>query len=210
VFVKDFMSASPITINADTPILEALNIMRKRKVHQLPVMDHGKLVGLVTERELLKVSPSPATTLSVFEMNYLLSKMTVREVLVKDPITVEPSCTIEEAALQMRQHHVRSLLVVDGEKLQGIITQTDVFDALIRIFGLHRAGVRLVLEMENKVGALADLLAIVKKHGLNVIGVACREMEDQKVHVMLRLGASVVDELLDDLAANGIRILYNS
>ncbi len=210
MFVKDFMSASPITINADTPILEALNIMRKRKVHQLPVMDHGKLVGLVTERELLKVSPSPATTLSVFEMNYLLSKMTVREVLVKDPITVEPSCTIEEAALQMRQHHVRSLLVVDGEKLQGIITQTDVFDALIRIFGLHRAGVRLVLEMENKVGALADLLAIVKKHGLNVIGVACREMEDQKVHVMLRLGASVVDELLDDLAANGIRILYNS
>lgn len=210
MFVKDFMSSSPITIPIETPILEALNIMRKRKVHQLPVMNKGKLAGLVAERELLKVSPSPASTLSVYEMNYLLSKMTVKDVLVKDPISVESNCTIEEAALQMREQRIRSLLVVDNGELKGIITQSDVFEALIRIFGLRKPGIRLVLEMDNKIGALADLLILVKNHGLNVNGVACREKDEQKVHVMVRLGAANVDELLNDFAANEIRVIYNN
>ncbi len=210
MFVKDFMTTSPITIPIDTPVLEALNIMRKRKVHQLPVMDRGKLAGLVTERELLKVSPSPATTLSIYEMNYLLSKMTIKEVLVKDPITVESNCTIEEAALQMREHGIRSLLVVDNGQLRGIITQTDVFEALIRIFGLRKPGVRLVLEMENRVGALADMLNIVKNHGINVHGVACREKDDRIITVMLRLSATKVDDLVKDFGDNGITVVYNN
>jgi len=210
MFVKDFMTTSPITIPIDTPVLEALNIMRKRKVHQLPVMDRGKLAGLVTERELLKVSPSPATQLSIYEMNYLLSKMTVKEVLVKDPITVESNCTIEEAALQMREHGIRSLLVVDNGQLRGIITQTDVFEALIRIFGLRKPGIRLVLEMEDRVGALADMLNIVKKHGLNVQGVAFRDKDDRTINVMLRLSATNVDDLVKDFEDNGIKVVYNN
>ncbi|MBF7082343.1 CBS domain-containing protein [Desulfallas sp. Bu1-1] len=210
MFVKDYMSTSPITIPVDTPVLEALNTMRKRKIHQLPVMNRGKLAGLITELELLTVTPSPASTLSVFEMNYLLSKMTVKDVLVKEPVTVEPSCTIEEAALKMREHGIRCLLVVEDDQLKGIITQTDVFDALIRIFGLHKAGVRLVLEMENKVGALADVLQVVKEYGLNVLGVACREKEDNTVQVMLRLRAAGVDDLINDLTARGIRVLYSN
>lgn len=212
MFVRDYMTTSPITIPEDTSLTEALKIMQKRKIHQLPVMsvNSGKLVGLVTERELLKASPSPATTLSVYEMNDLLSKMTVKNVLVKDPILVGSSYTIEEAALQMREHSIRCLLVVDDNELRGIITQTDVFEALIRTFGLHRAGVRLVLEMENKVGALADVLLVVKEHGLNVLAVACREMNDHKINVMLRFSAANVDNLTKDLADRGIRTLYNN
>lgn len=210
MFVKDFMTTSPISIPIETPILEALSIMRKRKVHQLPVMNKGKLAGLVAERELLKVSPSPASTLSIFEMNHLLSKMTVKDVLVKDPIAVESTCTIEEAALQMREQRIRSLLVVDDGRLMGIITQTDVFEALIRIFGLRKPGIRLVLEMENKVGALADLLILVKKRDINVHAVALREKDDRLVHVMIRLASTNVDELLNDFAGNGIRVIYNN
>lgn len=210
MFVRDYMSTSPITIPVNTPVLEALNIMRSKKIRQLPVVDRGKLVGIISERELLTVSPSPASTLSIYEMNYLLAKMTVKDVLVKDPISVPSSCTIEEAALQMRQHRIRCLLVVDTGELVGIITQTDVFDALIRTFGLHRAGVRLVLEMDNKVGALADVLMVVKEHRLNVLGVACREKDDGKVHVMLRLSAANADELLNDLNGRGIKVIYNN
>lgn len=210
MFVKDFMTTSPISIPIETPILEALSIMRKRKVHQLPVMNKGKLAGLVAERELLKVSPSPASTLSIFEMNHLLSKMTVKDVLVKDPISVESACTIEEAALQMREHRIRSLLVVDDGQLKGIITQSDVFEALIRIFGLRKPGIRLVLEMENRVGALADLLILVKKRDINVHAVALREKDDRLVHVMVRLASTNVDELLNDFAGNGIRVIYNN
>ncbi len=210
MFVKDFMTTPPISIPIETPILEALSIMRKRKVHQLPVTNKGKLAGLVAERELLKVSPSPASTLSIFEMNHLLSKMTVKDVLVKDPISVESTCTIEEAALQMREHRIRSLLVVDDGQLKGIITQSDVFEALIRIFGLRKPGIRLVLEMENKVGALADLLILVKKRDINVHAVALREKDDRLVHAVVRLASANVDELLGDFADNGIRVIYNN
>ena len=210
MFVKDFMSTSPINIPIETPILEALSIMRKRKVHQLPVMNKGKLVGLVAERELLKVSPSPATTLSIFEMNHLLSKMSVKDVLVKDPISVESNCTIEEAALLMREHRIRSLLVVDNGQLKGIITQSDVFEALIRIFGLRKPGIRLVVEMENKVGALADLLILVKNRDINVHAVALREKDDQLVHVTIRLASTNVDDLLNDFTNSGIRVIYHN
>ncbi|SFG36999.1 acetoin utilization protein AcuB [Desulfotomaculum arcticum] len=211
MFVKDYMSPSPITITNQTPVFEALSIMRKRKIHQLPVLNsRGKLTGLITELELLTVSPSPASTLSIYEMNYLLSKMTVKDVLTKEPVIVEPSCTIEEAALKMREHSIRCLLVVENDELKGIITQTDVFDALIRTFGLHKAGVRMVLEMDDKVGALADVLNIVREHGLNVLGVACRDKDDSSVQVMLRLRAANVDELEKSLNKNGIRVIYVS
>lgn len=211
MFVKDYMSPSPITITTQTPVFEALNIMRKRKIHQLPVLNsRGKLAGLVTELELLTVSPSPASTLSIYEMNYLLSKMTVKDVLAKEAVLVEPSCTIEEAALKMREHSIRCLLVVENDELKGIITQTDVFNALIRTFGLHKAGVRMVLEVDDKVGALAGVLNIVKEHNLNILGLAFRDKEDGTVQVMLRLRAANVDELENSLKQNGISVVYVS
>jgi len=211
MFVKDYMSPSPITITTQTPVFEALSTMRKRKIHQLPVLNsRGKLAGLITELELLTVSPSPASTLSIYEMNYLLSKMTVKDVLVKDPVNVEPSCTIEEAALKMREHSIRCLLVVEKDELKGIITQTDVFNALIRTFGLHKAGVRMVLEMDDKVGALAGVLNIVKEFNLNILGLAFRDKDDGSVQVMLRLRAANVDDLEKSLNQNGIRIIYVS
>lgn len=211
MFVKDYMSPSPITITNQTPVFEALSIMRKRKIHQLPVLNsRGKLAGLITELELLTVSPSPASTLSIYEMNYLLSKMTVKDVLAKEPVIVESNCTIEEAALKMREHSIRCLLVVDNDELKGIITQTDVFNALIRTFGLHKAGVRMVLEMDDKVGALAAVLNIVKEHNLNVLGVALRDKDENTVQVMIRLRAANVDELEKSLNSQGIRVVYIS
>ncbi len=137
-------------------------------------------MGLVTERELLTVSPSPATTLSIYEMNYLLAKMVAKEVMVKKPITVEPSSTIEEAALIMRDNKLGSLLVTENGNLAGIITQTDVFDQLIRVFGLRKAGTRVVIETEDKVGALADIVDEVRNLGLNLVGVAISDRPDRK------------------------------
>ncbi|MBE3586408.1 CBS and ACT domain-containing protein [Desulfofundulus thermocisternus] len=206
MFVRDYMSTSPICINSGTPILEALNIMRKNRIRHLPVVDKGQLVGLVTERDLLTVSPSPATTLSVFEMNYLLSKMVVKEVMKTSPITIGPDCSIEEASLIMREHKIGSLPVVEEDRLVGIITQTDILDALIRIFGLRKAGTRLVLEVSDRIGALADILAIVREHQINVIGVACREKEEQRVQIMLRLSTVEPQSLINDLQKQGYEV----
>ncbi|MCL6559074.1 MAG: CBS and ACT domain-containing protein [Firmicutes bacterium] len=206
MFVRDYMSTSPVTINPGTPILEALNIMKKNKIRHLPVVDKGRLGGLVTERDLLTVSPSPATTLSVFEMNYLLSKMVVKDVMKINPIIVVPDCTIEEASLIMREHKIGSLPVVEEDRLVGIITQTDILDALIRIFGLRKAGTRLVLEVSDRIGALADILAIVRDHQINVIGVACRYKENERVQIMLRLSTVEPDPLVQDLQKQGFEV----
>lgn len=206
MFVKNHMTPNPITVEPNTPIFEALNLMKKHRIKQLPVVEDGKLLGLVTERDLLTVSPSPATTLSIYEINYLLSRMTVKEVMIKSPARISPDATIEEAAVIMREHRFGSLLVMEGENLVGIITESDLFEALIKIFGFRRPGVRLVLEAENKLGTLADLLGIVRDHQINVIGLACIEL-GEKVQIMLRLSTSQVSSLVEELKTKGYNVL---
>ncbi|MGB9833388.1 MAG: CBS domain-containing protein [bacterium] len=206
MFVKNHMTPNPITVEPNTPIFEALNLMKKHRIKQLPVVEDGKLLGLVTERDLLTVSPSPATTLSIYEINYLLSRMTVKEVMIKSPARISPDATIEEAAVIMREHRFGSLLVMEGENLVGIITESDLFEALIKIFGFRRPGVRLVLEAENKLGTLADLLGIVRDHQINVIGLACIEL-GEKVQIMLRLSTSQVSPLVEELKTKGYNVL---
>ncbi|MCR4432679.1 MAG: CBS domain-containing protein [Caldiserica bacterium] len=206
MFVKNHMTPNPITVEPNTPIFEALNLMKKHRIKQLPVVEDGKLLGLVTERDLLTVSPSPATTLSIYEINYLLSRMTVKEVMIKSPARISPDATIEEAAVIMREHRFGSLLVMEGENLVGIITESNLFEALIKIFGFRRPGVRLVLEAENKLGTLADLLGIVRDHQINVIGLACIEL-GEKVQIMLRLSTSQVSPLVEELKTKGYNVL---
>jgi len=206
VFIKDHMTPNPITISSHTPVLEALDILKKHKIRQLPVVDNGALTGLVTRYDLLTVSPSPATTLSVFEMNYLLSKMVVREVMIKNPPTISPEASIEEAAVIMREKKIDSLLVLENGKLTGIITESDLFEALIQLFGFRRAGTRIVIETDNRVGALADLLDIVREHNISVIGIACVERPEAKVQVVLRLSTTEPASLVEDFKNKGVDV----
>lgn len=208
MFVKDYMTAAPITITPATPVLEALEIMKRHEIRHLPVADRGKLVGLVTERGLLTVSPSPATTLSVYEMNYLLAKMTVKEAMVKSLITTTPAATIEDAALIMRDKKVGCLPVLEAAEMVGIITQTDIFDSLVDIFGLRKAGVRIVVETRNRLGVLADILGVVRENNIHVIGVACLDRDDGKVYIMLRLRTAKPETIVESLKAAGFKVAY--
>lgn len=206
MFVKDCMTANPISIKPSTPVLEAINTLKKNKIRQLPVVERGQLAGLVTRYELLTVSPSPASTLSVYEMNYLLSKMEVKEVMIKKPVTVQPSTTIEEAALVMRDNKLDALLVTEKDKLLGIITESDVFDQLIKIFGLRKAGSRIVIETEDRVGVLAEVLSEVRNLGINLVGVAIADKSDRKVQIMLRVGTADPAELVNKIKENGFTV----
>ncbi len=206
MFIRDHMTPSPITIPSHTPVLEAMEILKKHRIRQLPVVDKGALVGLVTRYDLLTVSPSPATTLSVFEMNYLLSKMVVKEVMIKNPPVISPEAHIEEAAVIMREHKVDALLVVENGKLIGIITESDLFEALIKVFGFRRPGIRMVIETENRVGALADMLAIVRDHNISVIGIACEEKTENKVQVMLKLSTAESGSLVEEFNQKGFYV----
>ena len=129
--VKDLMSGPPITIAPDTPVLEARRVMQVRAIRHLLVVEHGRLVGIVTDRDIRLNMPSPATTLSVWEVNYLLARLTVREVMTTSVIVVEPDRAVQDAATLLVTEKIGALPVVDGEQLVGIVTETDFLRAFV-------------------------------------------------------------------------------
>ncbi|HOJ12640.1 MAG TPA: CBS domain-containing protein, partial [Clostridiales bacterium] len=150
--VKSRMTSNPYIISPDATIAEALEIMRKNNIRRLPVVKNGKLVGIVTEREMQEVTPSKATTLSVFELNYLLSKTKVSAVMTRDVITVSPDSLLEEAAVLMRDNRVGALPVIQDDRVVGIITETNIFDAFIDLLGFRDSGTRISVEVEDSPG----------------------------------------------------------
>lgn len=210
MFVRDYMSRDLITINKETPVFKALEIMKKNSIRQLPVVSEGKLTGLVTEKDLLTVSPSPATSLSIFEINYLLSKMTVAQAMAKTVLTVTPDTTIEEAALLMREHKINSVPVVEGDKLVGIITVTDIFDALVKFFGYGKPSTRLVVEAKDRVGLIADITKIIREFDVLIRGIITVEKDGDKADVMLRLGTVDPAPLVAALESNGFKVTYTN
>ncbi|MEZ4614104.1 MAG: CBS domain-containing protein [Caldilineaceae bacterium] len=135
MFVRDRMTSPVLTLTADTPFQEALKLMKQRKIRRIPIVGaNGKLAGIVSERDLLHASPSPATSLNIWEMNYLLAKLKLAELMTKQVVTVTPGTHLQDAATLMIKHKVGGLPVVDDDHhLVGIITETDIFKALVEL-----------------------------------------------------------------------------
>lgn len=138
--VSEWMTANPLTVTSDTPIMEAMNLLREKGFRRLPVVDDGVLVGIVTDRDLKSASASQASTLSVYELNYLLSKLVVKQVMKHPVLTVGPDDPIEKAATLMEEHKVSGLPVVRGDDVLGILTITDILKAFVEILKLREGG----------------------------------------------------------------------
>ncbi len=208
MFVKDRMTVNPVTTTESTPILEAGELLRKHNFTRLPVVEGGKLVGIITEEDLLKVSPSAATTLSVWELNYVLSKLQVKEAMTRNPITIGPQATLEEAAMLMREKRVGALPVVEGGKLVGIITESDIFDAFLDLMGLKQTGTRLTIDLENRIGAIADLTEIIKRQGVSIISMALFHEGNHGGELVLRLDSPQTESLVETLKQQGYKIIH--
>jgi acetoin utilization protein AcuB len=209
MFVKERMTANPITTTENTPIAEAGEILRKHSFARLPVMKDDKLVGIITRNDLLKVSPSEATTLSVWELNYVLSKLTVKDAMTRNPITIKTEDTLEEAALLMRDRGVGALPVVDDKgKLVGIITESDIFDAFLDLMGLKQTGTRLTIDLEDRIGVIAGITETIKANGINIISMALFHRTSATGELVLRLDSAQSEKLIDDLKAKGYKILH--
>lgn len=179
MLVKERMSRNPITIRHDTPVTEAQALMKREKIHHLPVLDRdGKLAGIVTEKDLLYASPSPATTLSVYEMTSLLAKLTVDKVMSAKPMTVTEDVPLEEAARIMADRNIGGLPVMRGSVLVGIITESDLFRVFIELFGARQKGVRVSLVLPNERGELAKVSSAITKAGGNIIALGTFLAED--------------------------------
>ncbi|MGQ9473507.1 MAG: CBS and ACT domain-containing protein [Candidatus Caldatribacteriaceae bacterium] len=211
MLVRDRMQKVVITISSTTTILEAQKIMKDNKIRRLPVVDEGKLVGIVTYNDLLEATPSKATTLSRFEITYLLSKMTVAEIMTRKVVFVEPDVPIEEAALIMNKNHIGGLPVVEENRLVGIITESDIFEVFVETLGVEEGGSRLTLEVPQKPGILYEVTRIIKNHGINVLSLATfydEEAPDYR-YVVLRIGTLEPEEIVEELKNHpGVKVKH--
>ena len=169
MLVGERMSRPPIVIGPEMSIHDALALFKKERIRRAPVIKGGKLVGIVSDKDLLNASPSPATTLSVWEMNYLLSKLTVSEVMTKQVTTVAEDTPIEEAARIMADNKIGGLPVVKGTRVVGIITETDLFKLFIELMGAREKGVRVTALVEDQPGMLAQVTKSITDAGGNFI-----------------------------------------
>ena len=166
MLVGERMSKPVITISPDMPISEALNLMKKERIRRAPVVKDGKLAGIVSDKDLLNASPSPVTTLSIWEMNYLLSKVTVSQVMTGNVMTVTEDTPIEQAARIMADNKIGGLPVLRGGHVVGIITETDLFKVFLELLGAREPGVRVTALIDDQPGELANITeAIAMKKG---------------------------------------------
>ncbi len=170
MLVKDRMTRNPITASPETSLYDGLKLMRENKVRRLPVIGTGgKLLGIVSEKDLLYASPSPATTLSVWEMNSLIAKISLKDLMTKNPITVCEDCPLEEAARVMVDNKIGGLPVMRGDTMVGIITETDLFKVFLELLGARQMGTRFTLLVPERKGLLADMTRHVVELGGDII-----------------------------------------
>ncbi len=173
MLVGERMTRNPVTIEETASIDDGLHLMRERKVRRLPVLDaSGKMVGIVSDKDLLHAAPSPATSLSVHELHYLLAKLTIKQVMSSPVISVSSDTPLEEAARVMADNKIGGLPVLDGEQLVGIITETDVFKILAELLGARTPGLRVTLRVRQGKGVLAKLAQALSSLGANIISFA--------------------------------------
>jgi len=166
MLVRDFMTADPVTISPKATHMEAVKIMRTHGFRRLPVVDkQGQLVGIVAEKDLLSTQPSPATSLSIWEIHSLLSKLKVKDFMSHPVITVGQGCAIEDAAQIMVDNKVGSLPVMDGTALVGIITETDLFKAMTQMMAGGDRSARLTVRLQRQSGVIAALAAAITQTG---------------------------------------------
>ena len=170
MLVAKRMSHPVVTVPSDMPIHDALQLMRQESIRRLPVVNpQGKMIGIVSERDLLHAEPSDVTSLSVWELNYLLARITVDEVMTREVITVHEDTPIEEAARIMADHKIGGLPVLRGEELVGIITETDLFKIFLELLGAREPGVRITALLRNTPGELTKLTAAIADIKGNIV-----------------------------------------
>lgn len=165
MLIRDRMTKDPITVSPDTPITEAQETMQENNVRRLPVVDNGDLVGIVTHDDILYASPSPVTSLSMWEITYMLSQVTIDEVMTEDVITIDEDCPLEEAARIMSDSKISGLPVMRGDDLVGIITESDLFKSFLELFSGGQRGIRVTALAPYVKGSLAEISTAIAEAG---------------------------------------------
>jgi acetoin utilization protein AcuB len=205
--VSDIMTTNVVTIPSSTSIADAKRIMEAHRFRRLPVVDKGKLVGIVTERRLEQVSPSKATSLSVWELSYLLDKTTVKEIMARDVLTVSPDISAEESVALAQSHKVGTLVVVEDGRVVGIVTTNDFFYKIVNpVLGLGQPGSRVEIAGSGEGKALEEILSIINKLGLELNTIHIEQLpEVAQKDVCIHVNTDDVSQLIKELKSKGYK-----
>ena len=184
MLVSERMSRPVISVSHDAPIHDVLVMFKKEHIRRAPVMKDGKLIGIISQGDLLNASPSPVTTLSVWEMNYLLSKVTVKRVMSKKVTTVDVDTPIEEAARIMADNKIGGLPVMNNGKVVGMITETDLFKVFLELMGARDNGIRVTASVDDKPGELAKVTKAIADAGGNFVSFGFFDGQDASTKVL--------------------------
>ena len=202
MFVINRMTKNPMTVTADTKVDEVAHLMKKHNFRRLPVVDDGKLVGFLSDSDLMRVAPSSATTLSRYEINSLLAKICVRDIMKKDVVSVNVDATIEEAALIMYKNKIGGMPVVSNMgAVVGVITETDIFKTFVDVMGLADGKTRITLEVK-------DIAEIFGQAGVSIDSLITCKKEDNKYEIVIRGDITNIDDIKAKLEAKGYKVIH--
>lgn len=209
MFVINRMTKNPMTVTADAKVDEVAHLMKKHNFRRLPVVDDGKLVGFLSDSDLMRVAPSSATTLSRYEINSLLAKICVRDIMKKDVVSVNVDATIEEAALIMYKNKIGGMPVVSNMgAVVGVITETDIFKTFVDVMGLADGKTRITLEVTDKIGVVKDIAEIFGQAGVSIDSLITCKKEDNKYEIVIRGDITNIDDIKAKLEAKGYKVIH--
>ena len=184
MLVGERMSRPVISVSPDDSIHDALAMFKQEHIRRAPVLKDGKMVGIISQGDLLNASPSPVTTLSVWEMNYLLSKVTVKHVMTKKVLTLDVDTPIEEAARMMADNHIGGMPVMNNGRIVGVITEGDLFKVFLELMGARDKGIRVTASVDDKPGELAKITKAIADAGGNFVSFGFFDGEDAATKII--------------------------
>ncbi len=209
--IRDVMTKNPVTVTGDTLILDARRIMKENGFRRLPVVEKGKLVGIITKQDLDEAAPPPTSATSAYELHYFLSKSKVEDVMKKNPVTVTPDTPFEEALKIGQQKKISSFPVVENGKLVGITTESDIVRFLTRALGLQEEGSRITIEgLGEKLGSeLQQIVSIADKNRAVLLSMMSLPRPEKKDWmIVLRLKTKEPDPVVNDFKKAGFHVTF--
>jgi len=200
------MTANPFTVTPGSSLPETVAVMKNNGVRHLPVVEGDRVVGVVSNSDIAKASPSSATSLSSSELTYLLSKVKIASIMTKNPTTISPDALLEEAAVLMRDNKIEMLPVVKDDHLVGVITESTILDAFIELLGFRDTGTRLTVDTIDAPGALARLASITARHHASILHLAVYRGQD-RANIVFGVNTRNTEALEAELAADGFTVL---
>lgn len=206
--VSDFMTPKPVTVSPDEKISAVIDLMRFNKIHRIPVVDNSdRLVGLITEGMI--AADNSATSLSIYELNYLLSKTDVRTVMIKHPISINENALMEQAAEKLLHHDIGCLPVVNDQNIvTGIMTQNDIFKAFLAMLAWDHKGTRIIVQVPEGVGIIEKLGHLFTQEGISISSIGIYDLKDDSAELLIKTNGSIDhDRARNLIESNGFTVL---